>query len=174
MCILVWDNSKQESVIYPAFLIVWMWPGQFLKQYFTACKLALLESVSLSKHSTYRWQCLHTLANNNIFRHYCSVLWWLMAEAGWCERLRFRHLAWEEMSWPDIHLQNIQLPSSYILASIKIYHCAAFTLHIRHYQWYICYYYRTQRMGSGQVITIHCVPIQMWPIINQNCGQFVI
>ena len=41
-----------------------------------------------------------------------------------------------------------------VLASIKIYHCEAFTLHIRHCQRYICYYYWT----LGQLLSFIVAP----------------
>ena len=97
-----------------------------------------MESVSLlSQQFSSRWHCIvrmsaHTThsSNNNIFWHYVYIASIVMEE-GWCECLRFRHLAWEEMSWPDIHLQNMQLPSwLYIslhqdlsLWSFHIIHC---------------------------------------------------
>ena len=122
-----------------AFLIVWMWPGQFLKQYITGCKL--MESVSLlSQQFTSGWHCPNVRtqhsSNNNIFWHYVYIASIVMEE-GWCECLRFRHLAWEEMSWPDIHLQNMQLPSWLYISlhqdlSLWSFHIIHSTLSVEH------------------------------------------
>ena len=61
----------------------------------------------------------------------------IVMEEGWRECLRFRHLAWEEMSWPDIHLQNMQLPSWLYISlhqdlSLWSFHIIHSTLSVEH------------------------------------------
>ena len=136
-----------------------------------------MESVSLlSQQFTSRWHCPNVRtqhsSNNNIFWHYVYIASIVMEE-GWCECLRFRHLAWEEMSWPDIHLQNMQLPSWLYISlhqdlSLWSFHIIIHsTLSVEHLLLLL-------DIGPAQDIIIHCGSIQMWPIINLNCGQFVI
>ena len=57
-----------------------------------------------------------------------------------------------------------------VLASIKIYHCEAFTLHIRHCQRYICYYYWTLGPGYYHSLWLHTNVTnnksELWPICD--------
>ena len=145
-----------------------------------------MESVSLlSQQFSSRWHCIvrmsaHTTRLIIIFSDITftlRVLLWRRDDASvWDFDI------WHERRCHDqIFIYKIcSFQADYTLAFIKIYHCEAFTLYIVHSSLPLsgAHLLLLQDIGPAlaivQVIIIHCGSIQMWPIINLNCGQFVI